>query len=252
VKKHKTKGKHGESVIQIGVELPQDLLAYMQAYDGKPITDKEWEKYADNLKCEVNVLKAIAKVESGGHSAFWTVNDTANHKLHAPKILFERHKFSKATSGKYDDAHPDVSWPYPYKQSKQLGGKDRYMHDGVVGSDDIYNNSKDYLRLLNAYRLDQSAALMSASWGKFQILGSNYKLCGEVQLEDFVRKMCANEAGQVELLASFIRNNKLLWEAVKDKDWPSVARNYNGPKYKKYNYDTQLKVAYENYCKNTG
>jgi hypothetical protein len=38
-----------------------------------------------------------------------------------------------------------------------------------------------------------------------------------------------------------------LWAAVRDKNWEQIAYNYNGPTYKKYQYDTKLRSAYEKY-----
>lgn len=264
VKLRKTKGKKGESVIQIGIDLPQELLAFMQAYEDRRITEKEWEFFAGKLECEVNVLKAIAKVESGGNVAFWRINDTSSQKAHAPKIMFERQYFHRLTKGKYDNTNPDISWPVGYRDSKRLNRADATMHDGQVDKDDIRDNTQDYLRLINAYRLDKEAALKSASWGKFQIMGANHEICGERFVNDFVAKMCKNEAGQIELLAGFIRNNPRqwkdrknkslgkeisLWEAVKIKNWQAIAFNYNGPKYKDGRYDDKIKAAYEVYCK---
>ena len=140
--------------------------------------------------------------------------------------------------GQYDKDYPDISGP---RRSA-----------GTFG-----NNQMQYLRLINAYRLDKNAALKSCSWGKFQILGENYGLCREHDVVSFVTKMATNEAKQLELFAVFIRNkmdrkNKreaygtLLWHAVQQKDWENIARYYNGPKYKKYNYDTKLYQTYEN------
>lgn len=264
VKLNNTKGKKGESIIQIGVDLPQDLLAYMQAYDGKPISEDDWKDNAKYLGCEVNILKAIAKVESGGRSAFWTINDNAKIKATAPKIVFERHYFHKLTQGKHDQTHPDISWPVGYQRRKDhpIGSAHAKLHDNRVDQDDLYDNQQDYLRLINAYRLDKVAAIKSASWGKFQIMGANHKICDQPDIEDFVAKMCKSEAGQIELLAKFIRNKKdrknkkdpwqtLLWKAVKQKDWPNIARYYNGPKYKEGKYDEKLESAYKEYCKKT-
>lgn len=265
VKLRKTKGKKGESVIQIGIDLPQELLAFMQAYEDRRISEKEWELFAGDLECEVNVLKAIAKVESGGNVAFWAINDASAQKAYAPKILFERHYFHRLTQGKHDKVNPDISWPAPYKKSKYLNQRNAKMHDGQVDRDDIYDNKQDYLRLVNAYRLDKEAALKSASWGKFQIMGANYAICGQPAVEVFVQKMCKNEVWQIELLSQFIRHkprvwkdpkNKSigkeisLWNAVKTKNWHAIAFNYNGPGYKRDNdYDRLLEEAYETYCK---
>lgn len=241
-----TKGRHGESVMAIGVVLPQKLLDYMAAYDGQPITEGQWKEFAKNLECEVNVLKAIAIVESGGRSAFWVVNDQAGHKVHAPKINFERHTFSRLTSRRYDQTNPDISWRKAYlsRSKAPVGSPNASLHDKRVDPEDLYDEHQAYMRLVKAWSLDEAAAIQSTSWGKFQIMGENHKRC-KVGLDDFVSKMCRNEAGQVELLANFIRNQRPLWEAVKAKDWARIAKYYNGDQYKNYDYDTKLKQAYE-------
>jgi len=265
-KQYKKKGKKGESVIQIGIELPQQLLAYMQAYDGSMLSEDDWEKYAKDLGCEANVLKAIAQVESGGRDAFWIINDTTAHRVYAPKIMFERHYFSRLTGGRYDQTHPDISWPIPYRKAKLQGTHDEKMASGTVSKTDIRDNQQDYLRLINAYRLDDQAALQSASWGKFQVLGVNYLACGAKSIEEFSMSMCKSESGQIQWLAGFIRNkprawkdqkNKAqgkeisLWDAVKFKNWDAIAFNYNGPRYKENDYAKKMKDAYEAYCKSS-
>ena len=133
------------------------------------------------------------------------------------------------------------------------------MHDGIIDANDLYHYyAGAYLRLINAYRFNPDAALRSCSWGKFQILGGNFGLCGERNIKDFADKMCTSEASQIKLVAQFIRNkprtwknakNKTLgkeislWDAVKTKNWAAIAFNYNGPHHK--NYDIKLKAAYE-------
>ncbi len=230
---------------------------------GGEITDKQWDETAKSIECEPEVLKAIAKVESGGESAFWRLNKEDGRYI--PAILYERHCFSKATKHQYDKDHPDISWPMPYRKKDMLGKVDAKMADGRIDADDIYSgHASSYLRLINAYRLDPIAALKSCSWGKFQVMGENYALCGMPDFQKFAEAMSTSEAQQIELLASFIRRkqrswkdskNKALgkeislWDAVKTKDWAAIAFNYNGPDYKKNKYDILLKTAYEQYKK---
>lgn len=264
VKTKKTKGPQGQPVVEIGVDLPEGLMAYFDQFKGGDITNQDWYQVAkDVLDCEPEVLMAIAKVESGGQSAFWRL--MAGKGSHAPAILYERHYFSDLTGGKYDSTHPDISWPVGYRKKSKLGTTDKKMHDHKVDDDDIYSSyASSYLRLINAYRLDPEAALKSCSWGKFQILGTNFKLCGDTNIEDFVSTMCTSELGQITLVAEFIRRkprawkdlkNKTLgkeislWDAVKTKNWKAIAFNYNGPGYATYHYDTKLQAAYEAYEK---
>lgn len=256
VRTNTRKGQHGESVMEIGVVLPQKLLNFMAAYDGEPITEAQWENFAEIVECEVNVLKAFAIVESGGNSAFWVVNDQAGHKVHAPKINFERHHFSRLTARKYDQTNPDISWPTRYLSRSQapVGSPNASLHDKRVDPEDLYDEHQAYMRLVKAWSLKDGtevAAIQATSWGKFQIMGFNYELCATDKLDDFVAKMCRNEAGQVELLAYFIRNKKPLWEAVKAKDWVRIAYYYNGKEYRTNQYDVKLKEAYEKLNRNS-
>jgi len=261
VKTKQAKAPQGQSVIQIGVDIPQALLNYFANYKGDEISEEDWQLTADRISCEVAVLKAIAKVESGGHSAFWRLNKIDG--AHIPEVRFERQYFSRLTRKKFVAEHPDISWPTGVRKKEKLGSADNKMHDGKVMASDILSDfASSYLRLINAYQLDADAALKSCSWGKFQIMGANYATCGSGSVKDFVSTMCASESGQIELLAGFIQNNPRpwkdshnhalgkeisLWDAVKAKNWQAIAFNYNGPGYKTYRYDTQIQHAYEQY-----
>lgn len=259
VKTKTGKTAKGQSVVTIGIDLPKDLLEYFASFTGTEIAETDWKQTAGLLICDQNVLKAIAQVESGGRSAFWRLNKADGANI--PAIMYERHYFSRLTKGRYDNSHPDISWPTGYRLKKQLGSTDKKMHDGTVQVSDIYSDyACSYLRLINAFKLDPNAALRSCSWGKFQIMGDNFVGCSVDNIKDFVIAMCTSELGQIKLLAGFIqkkpavwkdrKNHALgkhlsLWEAVKTKDWPMIAYNYNGPSYKTYKYDDQLKGAYE-------
>lgn len=261
VKTRRTKGPQGQPVLQIGVDLPQGLLAHFAKFKGGEITAKEWEQTAALIECEAAVLKAFAEVESGGRSSFWRLNSADGASI--PALLYERHYFSRITKREHDAEHPDISWPSGYRKKSLLGEADKKMHDGRIDAGDIYGDyASAYLRLINAYRLDHDAALRSCSWGKFQIMGDNFELCDVRNVVEFVSLVCTSELEQIKLVAAFIRNkprawkdskNKALgkeislWDAVKTKNWQAVAFNYNGPGYKTFNYDTKLKAAYEKY-----
>src|SRR2546429_4905849 len=66
-----------------------------------------------------------------------------------PKILFERHVFSRLTNHRFDEDDPDIS-------QRSVGG---YGPPGAHQHD----------RLNAAIQLDRNAALQSASWGLGQI-----------------------------------------------------------------------------------
>ncbi len=71
------------------------------------------DRAADDIGCDVAAVKAVIDVESrGGFLA-----DTR------PKILFERHIFSKRTGAKFDQSHPDISSSKP---GGYMGGAAEY------------------------------------------------------------------------------------------------------------------------------
>lgn len=181
------------------------------------LTELDYIAAATSLRVHVAAIKAVCEVEAprGGFQA-------DGH----PVILFERHKFSQATGGKYDKTHPDISNP-------KWGG---------YGA-----SSRQHTRLAEAVALDRDAALKSASWGRFQILGSNYAECGFGTLQGFVNAMYASEADQLEAFVNFLNSNPKMGKTLRAKDWAAFARLYNGPAYAANEYDKKLAAAYKRF-----
>lgn len=177
------------------------------------LTGKDFAEVAKNLGCGIAAIRAVAEVESAGNG--FLENDD-------PKILFERHIFSRRTGGLFNNSHPGISNPKP-------GGY------GSVAS--------QHKRLQEAALLNRAAALMSASWGKFQIMGFNYTLAGFNTLQDFINAMYRSEKDQLMAFANYIRNVSLDDE-LREHRWADFARKYNGPEYKKNNYDRKLEQAF--------
>lgn len=180
----------------------------------QPLTEKDWQSAADALDVPVAAIKAVSEVEAPG-SGFLPSGE--------PKVLFERHKFSKRTGGKWDSTHPGISFP-------KWGG--------------YGNESAQHTRLQQAASLDRDAALMSASWGKFQILGENYKQAGFDELQDFINAMYRDESSHLKAFVSFIRNDSRLLTALQKRNWATFARIYNGPSFAEHQYDVRLASAY--------
>jgi len=212
-------------------------LDFLKSYTGEEITEEDYKIAAKELGCEVNVIKAIDKVESGGRSGF--------DKKKRPVILYERHIFSKTTGRKYDNTNSDLSWKVGYKLKKK--GRNVSENDLIK---DYYAGSSDenYKRLAKAYALDKNAALRACSWGKFQVLGDNYKMCGYSTVVDFVAAQVKSETGQLQVFINYIKA-KNMQKNLKDKNWAKIAEGYNGKGYKKFNYDERIKSAYEKLSK---
>jgi hypothetical protein len=185
--------------------------------DGKEITELDYENAARLLKCEVAAVKAVAEVESAG-SGFY--------KNCKPKILFEGHWFYRKTNGIYTT--PENA---------------NISHKKWVRT---YYRENQYNRLNKAIALDSGAALQSASWGKFQIMGFNYKVCGFSNVQDFVDAMYESEGQHLLAFVNFVKS-KGLDSKLRDKDWERFAYGYNGSGYKENNYDVKMRNAYNRY-----
>lgn len=184
------------------------------------ITEDNYSDAAHFLSCEIAAIKAVSEVESSGHAFL------ASGK---PTILFEAHKFSQFTNHRFDALHPNVSCKV-WDKSLYLGGEGEYS------------------RLTEAMALDRNAALKSASYGRFQIMGFNHKLSGYKSLESFVDDMFRSEENHLKAFTCFIHSNQKLLSAIQQKDWPTFARFYNGPSYSKNHYDKKLEAAYLRHC----
>lgn len=182
----------------------------------KTLTEQDYINAAKELGCEVAAIKAVAEVESMGNG-FLPSGE--------PKILFERHRFYKYTNGKYAVSHPDIC-------NKIAGGYGK--------------ESDQHLKLQRASVLNREAALMSCSWGKFQIMGDNWKKLGYSSLQEFINKMYESEAGQIDAFIRYIKNLGLQ-NYLKNKQWDKFALLYNGPEYKKNNYDVKMAVSYNKF-----
>jgi len=174
------------------------------------------------LGCDVEAIEAVARIEAGAEGAFLDTGE--------PVLLFERHAFWRlvlAEHGReaaelWHQAVPDVCNPEP-------GGY------GPV--------SRQHIRLRVATKLDREIALRSASWGLFQILGDNCGRC-RLTLQDFINAAYRSADEHLRLFVAFILADHRLVEALRDHDWTTFARIYNGPNYALHHYDTRIAAAH--------
>lgn len=181
------------------------------------------EDFVDDAKligCEVAAVRAVADVESSG-SGFCPDG--------FPKTLFEGHYFSRLTQGVYDDKYPSISYP---KWTKQFYGK---------------SWQEERERLDQASKLNRVAALQSASWGAFQVMGANHAICGFTTVQAFVNTMCGSANQQLAVFTAFVMTNGLADE-LQRKDWPAFARQYNGRRYAENGYHLKMAAAYARYA----
>ena len=190
-----------------------------------PQAETDVEKAAKELNVEVAAIKAVNEVESGGRRGF-----LADGKI---MILFEGHVF--------------------WKELQKLGINPL---NHVKGNENILyrtwtkghykGGALEHDRLNQAIKINKTAALASASYGKFQIMGNNYKACGYNSVEDFVEAQKKGEGEQLMAFVNFLRTNKLV-TALQKKQWATFAKGYNGSGYAANKYDIKLAAAYNKY-----
>ena len=161
---------------------------------------------------------AVLTVETGGVGGF--LSDGSGRA----RILCEAKRFGDGTGHRYDVSNPSIS--------------------SRVNNFKLYvGGAAEYGRLGAMVSLDRAVGLQSASWGLFQVMGSNWKLLGFDSVEAFVTAMAASEAAHLAAFATFCERNYLV-QPLRDLDWPRFARGYNGEDYALTHYDTRLGLAF--------
>jgi N-acetylmuramidase len=194
------------------------LFARLSNKTPTPLTAADFASAASALGVSPKMVKAVREVEVAGDSF-----DTDGR----PRILFERHIFHRKTGGAFDSSHPVIS-------NRVAGGYGKF--------------SAQYGKLGDACALDPDAAFQAASWGAFQVLGSNAVSLGYGSAFEMALALTASEAAHLDSFVRFVRVNKLVaaLRACKPGDAASCVafvRAYNGPNFAKNSYHTKLANA---------
>ena len=200
----------------------QLVVSIPKGHEQKALNADAYQAAAKEFGLEPAAVRAVVAIEAAGSGFLLKEKAPAR-----PKILFEAHHFYKNTDVAVSKVRPDLAtrrWnPKLYK-----GG------------------SAEWNRLLDAMNFDPEAALLSASWGLGQVMGSNYKVSGCNSVQQMVVEAHMGEFEQLRHMLNFVKNNGLI-PAMKSKDWAKFARGYNGPAYKKNKYDQKLAAAYKRF-----
>lgn len=191
------------------------FLAGLVAQDRAPLTRADFEASSARLGCEWEALAAAAEVESSPAGAFGP-----DGRL---MICFEKHLFSRKTSGRFDASNPDVSSRAPTAHPP--------------------TQAERWEQLAAAFALDAEAALQSTSFGRFQILGQYFAHLGLANAHDYVASLARSERSQLEAFEAFVRTMGLADE-LQRRDWVGFASRYNGPGYAGPQLDRKMAEAY--------
>lgn len=197
----------------------------------KFLKDSDYISAAKRLKVSELAIRVFGATEGRG------VGFLKNGKA---KILFERHRmyfYLVQLKGK----------AFANAQMKQYPNLVNTATGGYKGDE------AEYVRLSLAKNICAEAALMSCSWGQFQIMGENWKELGYSSVFDFETQMQSSESLQLEAFIRFIEwktgtvNGKkiTLIDALRAGDWGSVFTLYNGPNYKKLGYQAKFQKEWD-------
>jgi len=186
---------------------------------------------AQRLDMPLATLYAVNEVESKGRGFL---------DIGKPVILFERHiMYRRLSTVRHERDNPaDLK-----RRADQLA----VAHPAIVNpkAGGYVGGTAEHQRLGSARVLNDIAALESASWGAFQIMGFHWKRLGYTSVQDFVAAMSANESQQFDAFVRFIETDSALYKALKARQWAEFAKLYNGPDYQRNLYDIKLQRAYE-------
>lgn len=205
--------------------------ALLEQNISKLLKDSDYTAAAARLKVSELAIRVFGAVEGRG------VGFLKNGK---PKILFERHRMYAYLRLKKGAAFANkMAVERPNIVNKKSGG--------------YQGNEAEYVRLELAKQIDVESALMSASWGQFQIMGENWKDLGYTSVQDFVDQQFASESDQLEAFIRFtewktgiIDDKKVaLIDALRAENWDAVFTLYNGPNYKKLGYQAKFQKEWD-------
>lgn len=195
------------------------------------ITESQFNEAAEIIGCDTAVIKAVYAVEARSKGFL------DDGKV---KILFEPHIFWQELvrfgldPNKYVAGNEDILY--------------RKWQRGKYGPE-----TKQWSRLDRAVRIFKEAAMNSASYGSFQIMGFNHKACLYTSAEAMVIAFEKNEYEHLKAFCLYVKKSGLADE-LQRKDWAGFAKGYNGPGYKGSpytvtdDYDLKLAAAYKKYA----
>jgi LysM repeat protein len=119
-----------------------------------------------------------------------------------------------------------------------------HKYTGKTVEDTHANQAAEWLAFEAAKAIDVGAAYESISMGTAQVMGFNAGRLGYADAQQMFAAMSASEDTQAVGFFEFIRTSHALHTAAKERDWPTFARLYNGPKYAENAYDVKMATHY--------
>lgn len=211
----------------VGTQTLNTLRGIEPVNNPKTLSQSDYQAAADALGVDVATIMAVTEVEAR-KAGFYPEGE--------PIVLFERHKFYKfLAEHRGADVAQNTFATHPNLCNPKAGG--------YVGG------RAEWFRLQSACAIDRECALLSASYGLFQIMGFNYPYCGFESVDDFGKAISTSEGAQLQAFVAFVshRENTGMLSSLRKHDWAGFARLYNGVNYAQNDYDSKLSSAYRRY-----
>lgn len=186
----------------------------------KTLKQRDLASAAHEIGIPLAAMLAVNEVESRGRG-FLTSGE--------PVILFERHVMRRRLRAHGIDPQP-IARRHPDIVNRDPGG--------YIGG------MREHDRLARAKDIHIPSAIESCSWGLFQIMGFHWQRLGYTSAAVFEAAMHESERNQLEAFVRFIEADAGLLTALRNHDWSRFARGYNGPAFRRNDYDTKLAAAY--------
>ncbi|MCK9234878.1 MAG: N-acetylmuramidase family protein [Gammaproteobacteria bacterium] len=201
----------------------QQVLKLIQ---NKYIDEQQLRELSTEYGIEFPMTMAIFEVESKGAGFLPSGR---------PIILFERHIF--------------------YRQVRDFAGINR-ANELMKLRPDIINTATggykggeaEWDRLRDARNLYNIQALRSASWGLGQVMGFHAERIGFRDVTFMVNSAAVSERQQAGMMLQFCKTDPALLHAIRIKDFPGIAKIYNGSNYAINKYDEKLRDSYKKYA----
>lgn len=198
-----------------GIVGPKTLAALRLVFTHPVLTDADYKRAGAALGVSAGTVRGVAEVEASGHG--FLPDGRA-------KILFERHIFYRqliiprkagdvvakltATRALIAAKEPDICSP---------------SAGGYVGG------AAEWDRLARARYYSDTAGLMSASFGLFQIMGFNAVTAGYPSVQVYAHAMAGSEGDHLDAFTGFVIANPSMKAAMQRGMWREFAAAYNGP-----------------------
>lgn len=134
---------------------------------------------------------------------------------------------------------PIVRFEAHHWVKRRIATRDAVVFDRAKNPSDLDARWDQFMRMR---AVNEIAAIQSHSFGLWQTMGFNYRLCMCADPVSFLAEMMTVD-GQFKMFKRFMLSSPALLSAVRRNDAEAVGFHYNGPQYKKVKYHLNWAAA---------